>query len=207
MSDSPDDKSNALNNDDQTLNKGDEATESPAGSSASQREPAADSDGTPKKQPEDLRKLGILLDIDDIDLSRPDTAILSRRNLSRRLSSSKTSDGTVTFGDQRELLLVIRGIVERLVVPNELSITLGRSDLSTRFHPDVDLTAYGALDRGVSREHARLHTEDGRLYVTDLGSTNGTFLAGKRLEPNNPTLLRKGDELLLGRLTVQVLFR
>ncbi|MEL6524583.1 MAG: FHA domain-containing protein, partial [Chloroflexota bacterium] len=62
-------------------------------------------------------------------------------------------------------------------------------------------------DRGVSRVHAQLHYEGGKVFITDLGSTNGTFVSNERLEPKTPTVLRKGDELLLGRLSMQVLFR
>lgn len=139
------------------------------------------------------------------DAEKPETAILSSKR--RRTIIPKASDGTRSLGTQRELLLVVRGIVERFVMPENMSLTLGRADLNARSQPDVDLTPYGALDRGVSRYHVRLHIEGEHLYVTDLGSTNGTFLAGKRLEPETPTLLRKGDELLLGRLAVQILFR
>lgn len=114
---------------------------------------------------------------------------------------------TGLLGDQSEIIFVIRGIVERVVVPKGGSIILGRSDPRNRNRVDLDLTPYGALDRGVSREHVRMHIEDGRLYVTDLGSTNGTFLSSTRLEPETPTVLRKGDELLLGRLPIQILFR
>lgn len=139
-------------------------------------------------------------------LSKPDTAVLASTRL-RRSSKGSISQGTVSFGEQRELILVIRGIVERIVLPEDQSIVLGRSDARLRYHADVDLTPYGALDRGVSREHARVYTEGGHLYIVDMNSTNGTFLAGKRLDANAPTLLRKGDELLLGRLPVQILFR
>lgn len=140
------------------------------------------------------------------NLERPETAILSRNNILRRANQSKAANGTVSFG-QHELLLVIRGMVERVMMDDKQSILLGRGDPQIRFQPDVDLTPYGALDRGVSREHARLHISDDRLYVVDLGSTNGTFLGGQRLEPDTPTLIGKGDELLLGRLAIQVLFR
>jgi pSer/pThr/pTyr-binding forkhead associated (FHA) protein len=138
--------------------------------------------------------------------NRPETAILASTRL-RRSGKGNISQGTISFGDQRELILVIRGIVERIVLPEDQSIVLGRSDARLRYHADVDLTPYGALDRGVSREHARVYTEEGHLYIVDMNSTNGTFLSGKRLEPNTPALLHKGDELLLGRLPVQILFR
>lgn len=37
-------------------------------------------------------------------------------------------------------------------------------------------------EKTVSRKHASFHCENGEYFVSDLGSTNGTFLNGKRLE-------------------------
>lgn len=149
-----------------------------------------------------------LLDDPSITRSRkPDTAVLSNKNYFRRAITVKLSNGTASVGENREIILVIRGMVERLMLKEDKRLILGRTDVKSRHMPDVDLTPYGALDRGVSRDHASLHLEGDRLYVTDLNSTNGTFLAGKRLDPHVSSVLRKGDELLLGRLPVQVLFR
>lgn len=146
-------------------------------------------------------------DREDAFARKPDTAILSNKNYMRRLAPVQVSADTATLGGNREIILVIRGMVERVVLKENKPVSLGRSDMKTRFVPDIDLTPYGALDRGVSREHSRLHMDGDHLYITDLDSTNGTFLAGTRLEPHTPTLIRKGDELLLGRLAVQILFR
>ena len=140
------------------------------------------------------------------ELDERHTAVLHSRQMFRRASQAKAAKGTVSFG-QHELILVIRGMVERLTIQEDATVLLGRADHKSRFNPEVDLTPYGALDRGVSREHARLHVDEGRLYVTDLGSTNGTFVGGIQLEPNTPRLIGQGDELLLGRLSVQVMFR
>ncbi len=111
------------------------------------------------------------------------------------------------LGSEYEIILVIRGIVERVLLKEDEAVTLGRSDANARVRVGVDLTQYGAVDRGVSREHCQLHLKDGSIYVLDLGSTNGTFVGGKQLEPNKLHPLRKGEELVLGRLPVQVLFR
>lgn len=136
-----------------------------------------------------------------------DTAVLSSsRQRWRRVLNQQQPNGTATLGEQREVILVIRGMIERVMLREEKPIVLGRFDLGSKADGQVDLTTYGAIDRGVSREHAKLHLKDDRLYVTDLGSTNGTFLGGKKLTPNRPEMLRKGDELLLGRLAIQVLF-
>lgn len=137
-----------------------------------------------------------------------DTAILSSNNSRwRRAQNQPASGGTTSLGDQREIIFVIRGMVERVILRDNFSIILGRAEPGTKSTVDIDLTPYGALDRGVSRVHARLHLENNRIFITDLGSTNGTFLAGRRLEAHKAEPLRKGDELLLGRLPVQVLFR
>lgn len=56
-------------------------------------------------------------------------------------------------------------------------------------------------DASVSRLHARFDKEAGRVTVTDLDSTNGTFINGKRLMPNETCALRSGDELRLGTLS------
>ncbi len=151
--------------------------------------------------------------LDDSDylqslIRKPDTAILPSKNILRRFSAPIQIPGdTSSLTEKHEVILVIRGMVERVEINAEKQIILGRSDMRTRFVPDIDLTPYGALERGVSREHAQLHLEGDYLYITDLESTNGTFIADKRLEPRVPTQIHKGDDLVFGRLAVQILFR
>lgn len=147
----------------------------------------------PQDTDEELRKTGLL-----------------PQHLRRRMNASQDDNQPITtssLGDSREVILLIRGMVERLMLDEKIVYTLGRYEAGARSLGEIDLTPYGALDRGVSRAHLKLHFEDGRLYVTDLGSTNGTYLAGKRLEPDKVIMLRKGDELVLGRLPIQILFR
>jgi hypothetical protein len=149
---------------------------------------------------------------DEIDPTK-DTAVLSRNNpaLRRALNAAGTDEdaplNTTILGDKQEVILLIRGMVERVVMETGIIYKLGRFEIGTAGEDEIDLTPYGAMDRGVSRVHSQLHLEEGKVYITDLGSTNGTYISGTRLEANTPTVLRKGDELLLGRLAVQVLFR
>lgn len=51
-------------------------------------------------------------------------------------------------------------------------------------------------DVEVSRRHARLTSQAGSYLIEDLGSTNGTFVAGQRLTA--PHLLRPGEPITLG---------
>lgn len=65
---------------------------------------------------------------------------------------------------------------------------------------DLDLTPYGALEAGVSRQHAVLYRTPHNISLADMGSTNGTYLNGTRLVAHQPRLLRDGDEVGFGML-------
>ncbi len=49
----------------------------------------------------------------------------------------------------------------------------------------------------VSRRHAQIEDENGRFYVTDLGSANGTFVNGNRVQKQ---LLKDQDEISVGKV-------
>lgn len=53
-------------------------------------------------------------------------------------------------------------------------------------------------DDSVSRRHARLEFEAGSWHVTDLDSTNGTYLNGTRVPPNVATPLPYGANIRFG---------
>lgn len=53
-------------------------------------------------------------------------------------------------------------------------------------------------DDSVSQQHARLEFERGAWRITDLESTNGTFVEGVRLAPEVPTPLPYGSSVRFG---------
>lgn len=59
-----------------------------------------------------------------------------------------------------------------------------------------------ADDKFASSLHARLWVQGGRLWVEDLGSTNGTWLNGERL--SGPRPLTRGDRVQVGRTVLEV---
>ncbi|MGB7159408.1 MAG: FHA domain-containing protein, partial [Tepidisphaeraceae bacterium] len=57
-------------------------------------------------------------------------------------------------------------------------------------------------DRKVSKRHARLRCDGGDWYIEDMGSTNGTYVNGNRVD--RPRRVSEGDKLELGA-TVMVI--
>ncbi|MEZ5322598.1 MAG: FHA domain-containing protein [Microthrixaceae bacterium] len=98
---------------------------------------------------------------------------------------------TVAWGDvdhrPAPMLVVIRGANagSRFVIERELT-TVGRHPESDVFLDDVT----------VSRRHAVLRREDDGFVVEDVGSLNGTYLNGDRV---NSRALNEGDQLQIGK--------
>ncbi|MDL1902083.1 FHA domain-containing protein [Anaerolineae bacterium CFX9] len=58
-----------------------------------------------------------------------------------------------------------------------------------------------ALDtETISRYHLTITQTDGKVFLTDLDSQNGTFVDGTRLRQDEPFLLRGGEEINIGEL-------
>lgn len=57
-------------------------------------------------------------------------------------------------------------------------------------------------DTGVSRHHAQVRVNSHTLTLEDLGSTNGTFVNGRRVHTQT---IQAGDEITIGRVTLQVI--
>jgi pSer/pThr/pTyr-binding forkhead associated (FHA) protein len=80
---------------------------------------------------------------------------------------------------------------------------IGRAD---ELPVDVDLEQQETQDRiWVSRQHARIDCVRGQLTITDLDSTNGTFVNRSQLAPGRVYQLRPGDLLQIGTVRLQVL--
>ena len=120
---------------------------------------------------------------------------------------SRANWGTARFSRDAWIVLHVREATEPLVVRPADELVLGRSDANSLTLPDVDLSAYGALEKGVSRLHAAICRSDDTLLLVDKDSSNGTHLNGQRLVADQPRVLRDGDEIRLGRLIIHIYFR
>ena len=119
--------------------------------------------------------------------------------------------GTARFGSQASLIVHIRDVANPVVLkpaerPNG-EVVMGRMDITTKTSPDLDLTPFGAQEKGVSRVHATIRRNEESLLLIDLGSVNGTYLNGQRLSVDQPHVLRDGDEIRLGKLVLHVYFK
>jgi len=59
-------------------------------------------------------------------------------------------------------------------------------------------------DPYVSRKHLRLFFEEGKWFVVDLGSKNGTFVNGEDIRGKRPVELSEGMDIVLGLTTITV---
>jgi pSer/pThr/pTyr-binding forkhead associated (FHA) protein len=85
----------------------------------------------------------------------------------------------------------------RITMPNGQTreYTVEQASLGVGRAPDNELLID---DHSLSRRHARLSFEAGRMLVEDLGSANGSYVGSQRLSPNSPTLVPDGQTLRLG---------
>jgi FHA domain-containing protein len=90
---------------------------------------------------------------------------------------------------------------ERRIVVQGNTTLIGRGNRKQGVEPEIDLGIHPA-DRGVSTQHAVLRIHDSVLTITDLGSTNGTYLNGdNRLPEGEETPLADGDRIHIGAWT------
>ena len=70
----------------------------------------------------------------------------------------------------------------------------------------LDLTSLGGYQMGISRRHAVLRKLEKSYELTDLGSTNGSWLNNERLTPFKPYPLVSGSQLRFGRMRLLILY-
>jgi phage tail-like protein len=94
--------------------------------------------------------------------------------------------------DSPQLTILAEGRVQQ-------TLTLTMDVLRVGRHPDNGLVL---ADREVSRDHAEFKRESSGFTLTDLGSTNGTFVNDKQLSPHVPYLLSSGDRIRMGTFSL-----
>jgi CRP-like cAMP-binding protein len=148
--------------------------------------------------------------------ANPEIAVRMMRKLSRRLretdallksalGSPRPSEVPAVLADRTmighpeagEILLHGKSKMEfKLAAGPET--TIGRRDPVTGIDPDIDLTPVDQ-QRSISRRHAKIYRRDGKFFAAEeIGTMNGTFVNGVRLETGVPIEIKKGDEVRFG---------
>ena len=126
---------------------------------------------------------------------RRDVAPGSPRSLSLRRSGEKTTSKPAARSRRRQAsrLVITEGPLAGSTVPlSPTSITIGRSPSCTMVLED----SYA------SSRHARIFPKDGTWWLEDLGSTNGTTLAGQSV--TGTAELSVGVPVRIGQTTLEL---
>jgi diguanylate cyclase (GGDEF)-like protein len=94
-------------------------------------------------------------------------------------------------------ILTLRSPSQRPVV---YRIKPGKNTLGRQ--PDNDVVI---SDESASRRHAEIYSHDNSLVITDLSSTNGTFVNRQRLA--QPLVLRSGDQIRIGQQVANISYK
>ncbi len=95
-----------------------------------------------------------------------------------------------------------------LVIERRNGQIIGRKDLQNNaMSLHIDLTDYNGQRQGVSRQHARIDARSLPPVLMDLGSYNGTYVNGVKLNADQPYPLESSDEIRLGRLIVRIYYK
>ena len=112
-----------------------------------------------------------------------------RKDADRKRRESRRSTHT---SEPRNLLLTGGPLVGTIIPLGSTQIVIGRSPSSTLV----------LEDEYASSQHARLTPADGRWWIEDLGSRNGTYVDDERIV--EPRLLTAGDIIRIGQTTLEL---
>jgi hypothetical protein len=111
---------------------------------------------------------------------------------------------TALVEDTKKVILVIPDSnKEPIGIEIIRNIVLGRGKEADNV--DLDLTDYDAGSLGVSRRHAIMQILAGNLYIVDSGSTNGTYINGKKIPSGEPRQIEDDDIVSLGGFHFKVI--
>jgi pSer/pThr/pTyr-binding forkhead associated (FHA) protein len=84
-------------------------------------------------------------------------------------------------------------------LPEQGDVVFGRFEHGFSSPPDIDLALEDGEIPSVSRRHALVIGRGGRHWIEDMGSSNGTYVNGRRIPLGNTVQLSPGDRVLMGR--------
>ncbi len=107
-------------------------------------------------------------------------------NLKKRFSTAGPEDDETGMITEKGRGMFLTGIcsIDTKIPVDEEGTTIGRGMLQKE---------YGLYNGSIGKSHARLYEQEGNIYISDLGSRNGTYLNGEKIEKRKPARIEKGD--------------
>lgn len=127
------------------------------------------------------------------------------RNITQKLAGDSKGSGNKLPSPDEGIAFFLFGRTEPFAIRYGDEIYLGRleQETSALF---VDFSMADAFSLGVSRKHAVVRKVGKRYEISDLRSSNGTYLDGKRLVPSTPYELKSGSLIQLGKLKLIAIY-
>lgn len=113
------------------------------------------------------------------------------------------------MSDVHNTLLIVKFGTEfrkSVLLGEDDKVVLGRVKQVSQNVKAVNLSDIGAWELGVSRIHAMLTQTQTNLFVTDLGTVNGTWVDDKRIPAYSPVHLEDGLVIRLAALRIFISF-
>lgn len=110
------------------------------------------------------------------------TTVLSSEQLTLKKEMAKAKE-------QAACLLIVRG------TPQGHRFFITQDEMFIGRDPVADISV---ADQSISRKHARVNKKGEQVSLTDLGSSNGTFVNDKKVNANETVVLAKEDMVKLG---------
>jgi hypothetical protein len=109
--------------------------------------------------------------------------------------------GKVNEKPQGTTCLKSTSLEERVLIGrvNGKEVTIPLTNFPTTLGKQPGISDIILDDNAVSKMHAKFEEHEGRIYISDLNSTNGTIRNGAMLDINSPVVLEVGDRLRFGR--------
>ena len=131
------------------------------------------------------------------------TSAAKKKNLFDNVFSNGRQVKTATSGagGSGHTMLKSTSIHARYDLPKQIDIQVGDNGKfvigrATRTgEPTGADYEFSAEITPISRIHAQITKKDGIYYIEDLGSSNGTFLNGTKLQANTPCAIEDGDKV------------
>jgi CRP-like cAMP-binding protein len=141
----------------------------------------------------------------------PEIGVRIMRKLSRRVRNADEALGRALKGEDPTgplasepkkaafpCRLTHRGSGVQYQIDLAETATVGRIDPVTGIEPHLDLSTLDT-ERSSSRRHAKIIRDEGEIYlVEEIGTLNGTFVNGRRLQTAVPEEIHDGETLRFG---------